>query len=190
MTRLKTWQRLTSRHLQDFTIFKLRADTYRSPRTGEASEFYIFDVPDWINIIALDEDENVVLIEQFRHGTAELTLEIPGGMMDPDDPTPEHAARRELLEETGYEAASWEYLGAVNPNPAIQTNACHTFLARGAVPVQAQQLDSQEDIAVFVEPLAKVFALLKSGAIQHALVIAAFTHLMMKNGQGADLMRV
>jgi len=190
MTRVKNWPLLSSRYLQDFRIFKLRADTFKSPRTGKESEFFVFDVPDWINVIALDEADNLILIEQFRHGTAELSLEIPGGMMDEGDPSPEHAARRELLEETGYEAESWEYLGAVEPNPAIQTNTCHMFLALGARQVQEQQLDSEEDIAVSLKSLDQVPKLIQSGAIRHSLVIAAFHYLLLHDGRAASLMRV
>ena len=171
---LQPWPLLDSKVLQEFPIYRLRQDTRRSPRTGRAHPFLVLDSPDWINVVPVTEHGNIVLIRQFRHGTASFVWEIPGGMVDPEDPTPEHAARRELLEETGYAADRFLFLGAVRPNPAIQNNRCHTFLALDCRPLQPQALEGSEDIEVLEVPGSEIPGLIDSGEIDHALVLTAF----------------
>jgi 8-oxo-dGTP pyrophosphatase MutT (NUDIX family) len=124
-------------------------------------------------VVPVTPSGNLVLIRQFRHGTASLVWEIPGGMMDADDESPAHAARRELLEETGYEPEEMVFLGVVDPNPAIQNNRCHTFLARNARPLGSQKLDGSEDIEVREASWAVVCGMVDRGEIAHSLVLAA-----------------
>ena len=114
------------------------------------------------------------MIRQFRHATATVVWEVPGGMVDPEDPTPEHAARRELLEETGYEAERYRFLGVVHPNPAILNNRCHTYLAENVRPCQAQKLEGAEDIEVMEVPWADIPGMIDQGEITHSLVLMAF----------------
>jgi len=133
----------------------------------------VLDSTDWINVFPVTPEGNIVMVRQFRHGTASFVWEIPGGMMDPEDPTPEEAARRELLEETGYEAEGLQFLGVVHPNPAIQNNLCHTFLARNVRPRQSQKLDGSEDIEVQEFPWAEIPRMIDQGEITHSLVISA-----------------
>ena len=125
------------------------------------------------NVVAVTEDRHLVLVEQYRHGVERTTLEIPGGMVDPEDPSPEAAARRELLEETGYAAETWLHIGTVDPNPAIQSNRCHTFLAVAARRVAEPSPDGLEELRVLLEPASAVPDLLRRGRIEHALVVAA-----------------
>jgi 8-oxo-dGTP pyrophosphatase MutT (NUDIX family) len=120
----------------------------------------------------------VVLIEQFRHGTEEVTLEIPGGIVDRGE-DPLAAGLRELREETGYEGGEARLIGRVTPNPAIMNNHCHTVLVRGARRAGAQQLESNEEIAVRLEPRERIDGLVRGGSIEHALVVAAFHHLAL-----------
>jgi 8-oxo-dGTP pyrophosphatase MutT (NUDIX family) len=124
---LKAWQRLSSQTVYSCRIFSLREDHKRSPRTGQGHDFYVLEAGDWVNIIPLTADEQVVLIRQYRHGVEDMTLEIPGGMVDAEDPSPLHAARREMQEETGYDSHEVSSLGAIHPNPAIQANRCHSL---------------------------------------------------------------
>ena len=168
------WRRVRSEPLGDFRIFTIRRDRIVSPRTQEELDFYVLDGADWVNVIPLTEDGNVLLVRQYRHGTEETTIEIPGGGVDPRDDSPLAAARRELLEETGYAAPEWRDLGFVHPNPAIQSNRCWTFLAQGCRPVAAPQLDAGEDIEVFEAAPDEVRAMLRDGRITHSLVVAAF----------------
>lgn len=119
------------------------------------------------------------MIAQYRHGIQGVTLEIPGGLVEQGD-TPEGAARRELREETGYSADEIIALGCVHPNPAIQNNACYTYLARDVVLAGSQEQDDKEDIEVVLQPLSKIPRLISEGAITHSLVIAAFYRFYME----------
>jgi len=170
---VKPWKRIRSQTNQTYRIFSIRTDTTLSPRTGAEHEFYVIESGDWVNVIPITADEQVVMIRQYRHGSGEITLEIPGGLVEPGD-TPEKAASRELLEETGYQAEEWKKIGVVNPNPAIFSNRCHTFLARNLMKVGSPTLDQTEDIDVVLLPLSEVPRLIRDGVIDHALVIAAF----------------
>ncbi len=142
------------------------------PDSGKAGDFYVIQAPDWVNVIALTDGDELVLIEQWRQGVLGTTWEIPGGMVDPGEDAA-RAARRELLEETGYATEEWFRLGTVRPNPAIQSNACSTYLALGSRRVQAPQFDGNERIRVRTVPFDDVFGWVARGDIQHALVIAA-----------------
>jgi len=169
-----SWRRVRSEPLGDFRIFTIRRDRIISPRTEEELDFYVLDGADWVNVIPVTDEGNFVLVRQYRHGSETTTVEIPGGAVDPGDESPLAAARRELLEETGHAAAEWGDLGWVHPNPAIQSNRCWTFLARGARRVAAPRLDPGEDIEIFEAAPDEVKAMLKDGRITHSLVVAAF----------------
>ena len=170
---LKDWPKIGSQILGDYRVFRLRQDTRVSPRTGQEHNFFVLDTGDWVNVVPVTPDNKIVLIRQFRHGIAEITLEIPGGMVD-DHELPISSARRELREETGYEAEEMIHIGTVTPNPAILNNRCHTFLARNARQVAQPSLDGSEDIQIDVVDAAEVPGLITSGQITHALVIDAF----------------
>jgi len=172
-----SWQKEESERLGDYYIFRLRRDRSRSPQTGESHEFYVLEAPDWINVIPVTPDGQVVLIRQYRHGVGEVTLEIPGGMVDEGEGDPLETARRELLEETGYEAAEIVQIGVVAPNPAFLNNACYSFLARDVHRVREPQFDGTEYIELELVPLEAIPELIRSGRINHALTVAAFYHL-------------
>ncbi|MCX5907976.1 MAG: NUDIX hydrolase [Deltaproteobacteria bacterium] len=175
------WNWLSSKILSTCRIFTLKQERYCSPRTGKEHDFYLLDSGDWVNVIPLTADQKVILVNQFRFGTKDFSLEIPGGMLDPGD-SPASAATRELLEETGYAGDEPILLGVVHPNPAIHTNRCYTYLVRNAIYKTPPRQDSTEDIEVQAVPLADIPQLFDSGKITHALVIAAFYWLFNKTG--------
>ncbi|MFQ5630880.1 MAG: NUDIX hydrolase [bacterium] len=163
--------------LENFRIFAIKETTSISPRTGKEHAFYVLDSADWVNVIPITPEGKVVLIHQFRHGTEEITLEIPGGVVDASDAKPAESARRELLEETGYDTDNIIQIGEVTPNPAILNNRCYTFLAKDVKLTQKPAFDSSEDIAIELFELEAIPTLIQSGRIHHALVVAAFFHL-------------
>ncbi len=166
------WRVLEEEHLQHCKVFDVHKATMESPLTGEPHPFYRIESPPWVNIVALTEAEELVLIRQFRHGSRVVTLEIPGGLVDPGE-TPEFAGGRELLEETGYRAGRLESLGSLNPNPALFANRVHMQVALDCVQEQEIQNTSTEHTMVELLPLAELPAVLREGGIDHALVVAA-----------------
>jgi 8-oxo-dGTP pyrophosphatase MutT (NUDIX family) len=173
---IKPWQKLSSRPIADFHIFKLRADRKVSPRTGTEHEFLVLDSRDWVNVVALTSDQQMVMIEQYRHGSNTVELEIPGGVMDPHETSPVAAAVRELREETGFEGGNARILGRVFANPAIMSNTCYTVLIENCRCVHPVQFDQGEDLATRMVPLAEVAGMVATGKIQHSLVVAALSY--------------
>jgi ADP-ribose pyrophosphatase len=170
---IKPWRVQRSEPVADCRIFKVRKDVTVNPRTGQPHDMYVLEPPDWVNIIPLTPGEQVIMIEQWRHGTRSVHLETPGGLMDAGE-TPEQCARRELLEETGYEADRIIHLGTVHPNPAIQTNQQHYVVAKDCRKVAELSLDHAEDIAVRIIPLDAVHRMIERGQITHGIVIGGF----------------
>lgn len=176
----KAWEKISSQTVGDFRIFTIRSDRKISPRTGEAHDFYVIDSVDWVNVIALTPDRKVVMVEQYRHGSNSVELEIPGGMMDDRDETPEMTGRRELREETGYEGDSASILGQVLPNPAIMSNTCYTVLIENCRCVHPVEFDHSEDLTTRLVELSELPGLVKSGKIRHSLVVAALYHFDLR----------
>jgi len=143
--------------------------------------FSVLDCPNWVNVIAMTANEEVVLIRQYRHGNGCITIEIPGGMADGDEDFVT-AGLRELLEETGYAGEGAELIGVVAPNPAFQNNRCGTLLVRDCRRISEADLDEHEEIEVFTTPLSEVLSMIRRGEIDHALVVAAFQHLALREG--------
>lgn len=171
---IEPWKEIESELKGDYEVFRVHRRISRSPRTGEDHAFHLIESSDWVNILPVTDDGRFVMIEQYRHGCQRVTLEIPGGLIDASDPSPAAAARREMIEETGFDTEHIGYLGAVSPNPAVQTNHCYAFVARGATPVADQSLDGAEDIAIRLIDPPDVPRLIAEGRISHALVIATF----------------
>jgi len=173
------WQRIDSEKVADCRVFQVRRDRSRSPRDAKVEhDFYCIEAPDWINVLPLTRRNKVVLIEQYRHGSEEVTLEIPGGMVDAGE-TPINAAARELLEETGYAPREILFLGKTRPNPAIQNNWIHTFLARDVTFKSEPVFESTEHTSVRLVPLAEIPALIADGTINHSLVVVGFHWLSL-----------
>jgi len=170
---IQPWKVTRSEPLADCRVFKVRKDVVVNPRTGQPHDMFVLEQPNWVNVIPLTSDEQVVMVEQWRHGTRSVHLETPGGLME-DGETPEQCARRELIEETGYEAGEVVRLGTVHPNPAIQNNLQHYVLATNCRRVDSPALDDAEDIVVRIAPLTEVPDMIRTGKITHGIVIGGF----------------
>ena len=169
---VERWEKIASRERADFCFFSVREDRSISPRTGKAHDFIVMEMNHWVNVVAISPQGRVVMVRQFRHGTEETGLEIPGGVVESGE-DPAKAAARELLEETGYTAEKIVPLGKVAPNPALQDNWCFSFLARDARKTDEQMLDAGEDIDVLEVDPAEIRALVESGEINHGVVVVA-----------------
>ena len=174
---IKKWPRISSRALAECRIFDLYEATTVSPESGNEHQFYYIDTADWVNIVPITENNEVVCIRQYRHGNQAVTLEIPGGMVDPGE-DPSVSAARECFEETGYHCDSVESLGVLAPNPALFSNKVHTYVARNVRLAGEIQNTATEKTEVTLIPLADIPGLLTNGEIDHALVVATLWRLL------------
>jgi 8-oxo-dGTP pyrophosphatase MutT (NUDIX family) len=175
---LKTWVLLGSSVVATTRIFKLLQDRWVSPRTGEEHTFSSIESADFVNVLGITTDDQLLMIRQFRFGTREFTLEVAGGMVEPGE---DHAltAVRELREETGYVGKTCQYLGYCEPNPAIFNNRAHMYLIEGCERDGSQVLDPGEDIEVLPMPVEQVLSQWRAGEIKHALVSVALARLYL-----------
>lgn len=182
--RLEPWEVLETEPLQDCVVFTVSRAHTRSPRTGRVHPFYRIDADAWVNVVPVTRDGSVVMVRQYRHGSRDFTLEIPGGIVDPGE-SPEQAAARELLEETGYRAARLEPIGEVNPNPALFGNRVFSFVAHAAERVDEVRNEGLEETAVELVPAGEIPERLRRGDIDHALVVAALYWWELRRGGAA-----
>ena len=175
------WEVLSSEYLVRAPWAVLRKDVCRMANGHIVPEYYVLEYPDWVNMVALTADNQFILVKQYRHGVKQDVLEIPGGVIDPGEEGPE-AARRELLEETGYRCDTIEELSALFPNPATSTNKTTTYLLTGGVKIQEQNLDDQEEIEVILASATELKQLLLDNQFGQALHTAALFYALIKLG--------
>ena len=166
------WKTIDSHYLLKRRWINLREDHVRLANGTELDSFYVVEYPDWVAVLCFTEEGQVVMVEQYRHGIQQVTLEFPAGAIDQGE-QPSLAARRELLEETGYVAEEWVSLGRCAPNPSKHTNFAHLFLARDARLIHAPHLDKSEAIEVRLLDVAEVLQKADAGEIQHSTHLAA-----------------
>ena len=167
------WINLSTEEVLNTHIFKIYKDRTRCPRTNVEADFYRFDTGDWVNVIAVTPENKMVIIKQFRHGSQDIKLEIPGGCIDATDTDPIDAGARELLEETGFAGDAGVMIGRVQPNPALQGNYCYTVLITNAHKISAVRLEDMEDIETTLVDMPTLEKLVIEQKLDHGLVINA-----------------
>lgn len=182
------WRRLRSHPRGDFRVFRVREEFYAHPAHAGERSFFVIDAPDWSNVVAVTERDEVVMIRQFRPGIAGVRLEIPGGVVEPDEDAA-RAAARELREETGYAGAEPELLCVTEPNPALQSNRCWSYLVRGARPIGGTQPDHDEVIETVLVPLAELERIVHAGEFRHALLLVPILHYLARRRDGREPQR-
>ncbi|HEX5219879.1 MAG TPA: NUDIX hydrolase [Verrucomicrobiae bacterium] len=173
---IKPWKLNSTKQLADYRIFTIRTDLKVSPRTQAEHDFFVIDCANWVNVIAVTPEQQVVMVEQYRHGSNTVELEIPGGMIDQTDASPVAAAVRELREETGHEGEKARLIGEIFPNPAIMSNICYTVLVENCRCIHPVQFDHGEDIITRLVPVAELPRLVAQKKIGHSLVAVALYH--------------
>lgn len=176
---IKKWQRLSSKYLVKERWATLRVDTCDLQNGVIKDDYYVLEYPNWVNAVAVTEDNKIILVRQYRHGADIISLEVPGGVIDGDE-LPEVAIKRELLEETGYSFKSSELIATLYPNPATSTNVTYTYLLKGGVKTHDQHLDDHEILNVEEYTIEEAKQILKDNKIDQALHSAALFYGLMK----------
>lgn len=170
------WEKLDSEYGPELPLFKVRFDTLRHPNSSEEFQRLVLEAPDWVNVVAVTTDKKIVMVEQYRFGVSEMTTEPVGGLLDPGEDSLQ-AAKRELLEESGFGDGRWSYLGSVHANPAIHNNLCHHWLAEDVEPVQEPNPDSGEAIDVHLMSLDEVRECIVNERFKHPLGLSAMSRV-------------
>ncbi|MHC4823174.1 MAG: NUDIX hydrolase [Planctomycetota bacterium] len=171
------WKRLRSEARGDFRIFSVREDYYTHPEKDGERSFYVIEASDWVNVIAVTEDDRIVFIRQQRPGVGAVRLEIPGGIIEEGE-EPAVAAARELAEETGYRGEPPVLICTTEPNPATHDNRCFSFLVRNATLEGGTDLDHDEVIDVELRSATGLAALIEGGELTHALLQLPLMHYL------------
>ncbi len=176
------WKVLASEYLFNEPWLTIRRDRCELPNGAIMPAFYVQEYPTWVAAFALTRDNRVLMIKQYRHGIKEVTIEPPGGVVDKGE-EPETGIQRELLEETGYQFESFEFLGKVCANPSTGDNYLHMFLAKGGEKIAEQNLDETEDVQVVLYTIDEVKELLRENKILQSLHVSCIFYALNKLGE-------
>lgn len=177
------WKLLSSEYLFDDTWLRARRDKCERPDGVIVYPYYVMEYPTWVTGLALTEENNVILVKQYRHALGETCIEIPGGCVDDTDTDLQHAIQREMLEETGYEFAETIYVGRTSPNPSTNANLMHMFVLTGGKKVREQELDHNEDIEVLVVSLDELMKMLERNEIIQSMHVTTIFYALQKLGK-------
>lgn len=166
---LKKWIEISSKEILTAHVFRFIQKVRQTPDGKKEGTFDVLQCRNWINILAFDENENLIMVRQYRHGINELSLEFPAGVIDQGE-APLDAAIRELQEETGYSSSDWQEIGKLNPNPAFIDNECRFFLARNCKKTHETNFDYFEEIETELYKLSEVKEMIAQNKIGHSLV--------------------
>ena len=174
---------LTSEYLSRHTYFTARKDSYETPTGKIVDPYYVVELPTCVCGMAVTEENEVIMVSQYRYPVDEVLIELPGGFVDQGE-QPQQAIERELMEETGYTFSSFHYLGITAGNPGVLNNFTHMFLALGGRRTHSQTLDSNEEIELVLKPVEEVKQMLHRHEIvqsMHALCLFHGFNFMESN---------
>jgi 8-oxo-dGTP pyrophosphatase MutT (NUDIX family) len=166
------WERLRSERLLETPYFALRSDKLRLPGGAVKDPYYVVERPDAAIIFPLTGEGEAVLVRQYRPPLERMELGLPAGLVEEGE-KPEAAARRELLEETGYSGGEWEPLGALASSPSLKDNWAYLFLARGVEEVAPPDPDEHELVETVRVPIGELLGLIRAGEIVSSSGVAA-----------------
>lgn len=175
------WTVLESEYLFKQPWLTVRKDHCRTPNGSEIPAYYVNEYPEWVNVFAVTDEGKVLMVQQYRHGIGQISVELPGGVAEEGENL-ELACKRELLEETGYEFQDWEFLGRVSANPSTTNNFTHFYLARNGKKVAAQKLDEAEELEVLELTVAEVKDLVFQNKIVQSLHTNAIFYALHRLG--------
>lgn len=176
------WETIKKTEIIDLHIFKAEKVIRRHPKWERSAEFTILNSKNWANIIPITENNEILLIEQYRQGIDKITIEIPGGLIESNE-LPIEAARRECIEETGYSSDTELIpIGMNYPNPAFLNNQCFSFAWFNVKKNYEQNFDLNEEVNVLPTPIDKVKQMIKEGTINHSIILTAFFQFFLKYG--------
>lgn len=179
---IQKWETISKTFKDNLKIFNVELVNRKHPDLNKTGEFVVLDSPDWVNIIPITDDKKIVFVKQYRHGTDDITLEVPGGLIEKGE-DPRKAAERECIEETGYTGPDLPILiGKNSPNPAFQTNSCYSYVWFNCKNTFEQTLDMNEDIETVELRFDEVKQFILQGKINHSIVLTALFFYSLKYG--------
>jgi len=178
---IKPWPIIESTKSLNTDLFSITTNRCRSPRTGQEHDFYVIDFPNWVQVIAITPDDQIVMVRQYRHGCGRIFLELPGGLIDENDLNPDQTAKRELLEETGYCAENLMLLTRVYSQPAILSNMGLTYVTREVKKTAEPHFDATEDIEVCLVEIQKIPEMIRGEDINHGQTVMALSVYLLLN---------
>ncbi|MEO7310126.1 MAG: NUDIX hydrolase [Chitinophagaceae bacterium] len=182
MSELKAWQQVSSEYLVQETWFKLRKDQVMKSNGQVMPAYYVLEYSNWASVFPVTTDGKVILVRQYRYGIEQWSMEVPGGIMDPGETDPMEAAKRELLEETGYSCKEIIQTAVVAPNPATSNNLMYCFLATGCERTHQQEFDEHEELEVLLVGLDELKQMLRENKILQSLHVTVILYALEKLG--------
>lgn len=177
------WKHVDSKYIHREKWFNLRSDKVLKGNGAEMEPYYVFEFSDWVNVFPVTTDGKIILVKQYRYGLGVWSIEVPGGIMDPHETHPEEAAKRELLEETGYSCGSIEEVAIVATNPATQNNRLYCYLATGCELTHDQSFDENEEIELLLVTMEELKAMLHNNEIVQSLHVNSILYALIRLGE-------